>query len=65
MIIRYATKPDTNGNTFQLEIDTEKKRYYVGGYIFTGCPDFRVTKKEIRRFEAYLTQAGYTLAIRL
>lgn len=25
MIIRYATKPNTNGNTYQLEIDHEQK----------------------------------------
>lgn len=44
MILQFATKPDTNGNIYRLEINTEKKTYntdFIGGLI-------RVSRKELR-----------------
>ena len=34
MIIRYATKPNTNGNTYQAEIDHENKTIKYGYFVF-------------------------------
>lgn len=47
MIIRYATKPDTNGNTYQAEINHENKTIKYGYYVFCGAPDVKATKKQI------------------
>lgn len=47
MIIRYATKPNTNGNTYQVEIDNENKTIKYGYYVFCGLPDVKATKKQI------------------
>lgn len=47
MIIRYATKPNTNGNTYQLEIDNEQKTIKAGYFVFYGLPDVKATKKQI------------------
>lgn len=47
MIIRYATKPNTNGNTYQAEIDHEQKTIKAGYFVFCGLPDVKATKKQI------------------
>ncbi len=47
MIIRYATKPNTNGNTYQAEIDHENKTIKYGYFVFYGAPDVKATKKQI------------------
>ena len=47
MIIRYATKPNTNGNTYQAEIDNEEKTIKAGYFVFCGVPDVKATKKQI------------------
>ena len=47
MIIRYATKPNTNGNTYQLEIDNEQTTIKAGCFVFCGLPDVKATKKQI------------------
>ena len=47
MIIRYATKPNTNGNTYQSEIDNEEKTIKAGYFVFCGAPDVKATKKQI------------------
>lgn len=47
MIIRYATKPNTSGNTYQAEIDNENKTIKYGYYVFCGLPDVKATKKQI------------------
>lgn len=47
MIIRYATKPNTNGNTYQVEIDNENKTIKYGYFVFCGLPDVKATKKQI------------------
>lgn len=47
MIIRYATKPNTSGNTYQVEIDNEQKTIKAGYFVFCGLPDVKATKKQI------------------
>lgn len=47
MIVRYATKPNTNGNTYQAEIDNEQKTIKAGYFVFCGLPDVKATKKQI------------------
>lgn len=47
MIFRYATKPDTNGNIYQIEIDHENKTIKYGYFVFCGTPSVRATRKQI------------------
>ena len=47
MIIRYATNPNTNGNTYQAEIDNEHKTIKAGYFVFCGAPDVQASKKQI------------------
>lgn len=47
MIIRYATKPTTNGNIYQAEIDNGQKTIKAGYFVFFGLPDVKATKKQI------------------
>lgn len=47
MIIRYATKPNTSGNTYQAEIDHEQKTIKAGYFVFCGAPDVKASKEEI------------------
>lgn len=59
MKVRYATKHNTNGNSFQLEVDHASRTYSKGYFIFNGVPDFRVTMKEIFDMCENLENAGY------
>ena len=47
MIIRYATNPNTSGNTYQAEIDNEQKTIKAGCFVFCGLPYVKATKKQI------------------
>ena len=64
MIILYATKPDTNGNTYKLQIDTEKKQYTTepGGF-FHRSDAVTVTKKELRTLKENAIKEGYTTKV--
>ena len=52
MIIKISTKNDRNGNRYQLMIDTEKKTYKKGSYLFM-TPDIHTTKTDIKNFINY------------
>lgn len=47
MITRYATKPNKNGNSYQVEIDHDNKTIKAGHFVFCDLPDVRATKKQI------------------
>ncbi len=47
MILSFKTKPDINGNIYNIEINTDKKTYtcnFIGGEIIT-------TKQKIRELK--------------
>ena len=52
MVIKYKTKVNTNGNSYGLIIDTEKKQY-TKGYSLVNCSDFIVKKSDIDGFIKY------------
>lgn len=52
MIIKISTKCNASGNRYQLLIDTEKKTYKKGSYLFM-TPDIHTTKTDIRNFINY------------
>ena len=46
MIIRFSTKTNKNGWQYQLEIDTDKKQYQCGSYLFQTADVNQMTKKQ-------------------
>lgn len=59
MIIRISTKCNVNGNRYQLLVDTDKKTFSKGSYLFIHG-DITTTKKEINDFIKYvLLNEGY------
>lgn len=52
MVIKFKTKANTNGNTYGLVIDTDKKQY-VTGYGLVLAADFIVKKSDIDYFIKY------------
>ena len=65
MIIKFKTGVNTNGNSYGLIIDTDKKTFNHGcGLIISS--DFRVTKTDIREFIDFnLKNDGYTYDAKL
>lgn len=62
MIMTFKTKRDTNGNTYYLDIDTEKKTY-TADYNRYFAPDFTpivIGKRDRHRMMDYLDENGYT-----
>lgn len=59
MIIRYATKPNTNGNSYQVEIDNEQKTIKAGYFIFIGKGEIIATKKQLQAIIKEYEQNGY------
>lgn len=65
MILMIKTKPNTNGNTYGVKVDTENKRYEVG-YGLSEWADFRATKKQIDDWIYYnLEQSGFVKVERI
>lgn len=60
MIILYATKPDTNGNIYKLQLDTDKKTYTTqpGGF-FHRSDAVTVTKRELNRIRENAKAENY------
>ena len=59
MFINIKTKPNRNGNTYGVKVDTYNKTY-VSGYGLSEFADFHATKKEIDLFIKYnLDLAGF------
>lgn len=58
MIIRFSTKNDRNGNRYQLLVDTDKKTYKRGYYLFMSC-DIHTSKQDIQDFIKY-NLVGFT-----
>ena len=59
MIIRYKTKRDTNGNTYYLTVDTEKKTFCKDYNLWGKDGDITITKKDRRNITAQLEEEGY------
>lgn len=60
MIINYKTKKDTNGNTYNLIVDYDKKEFlHNTGY--TSYEDLTITstRKIIRELKALLLKENY------
>jgi hypothetical protein len=60
MTTLYATKPDTNGNTYFLRLDHERKEYaeQPAGF-FHRADAVTVTRRELRRIKADAIANGY------
>lgn len=57
----YATKPDRNGNTYKLVIDTERKLYAEENAGFFHRADaVTITRKKLRELKTAAISAGYT-----
>lgn len=64
MIIKYKTKPNKNGNSYGLIVDTDKKTFECGWGICSSW-DFKVTKGEIDQYIQYTLKIdGYHALIR-
>lgn len=60
MIILYATKPDTNGNTYKLKIDHTNKTFTTNpGGFFHRSDAVTVTKREYKTLRDEAIKAGY------
>ena len=65
MIIRFSTKTNKNGWQYQLEIDTDKKQYQCGSYLFQTADVNLMTKKQLEEIEEALLANDYTLIIKV
>lgn len=52
MVIKFKTKVNTNGNSYGLIVDTDKKQY-TKGFGLVNCADFIVKKSDIDGFIKY------------
>ena len=59
MKLRYATKTSKAGWQYQLEIDTNKKRFKRGYFLFFNA-DSQMTKKQLDEMVKSLIADGYT-----
>ena len=56
----YATKPDRNGNTYKLILDTDKKLYALENSGFFHRSDaVTITRKKMRELKTAAISAGY------
>ena len=58
MVKRYATKVNKYGWNYQLEIDTTKKNFKYGTFIF-GSYDVDMTKKQLDEIVNLLIELGF------
>ena len=66
MILKLKTKPNKNGNSWGLIIDTEKKQFQVGSGLCSFSWDLITTKREIDQLITYtLKPDGFTPLIKL
>lgn len=60
MIINYKTKQDTNGNTYNLAVNHEKKEFsQLYGRVNYSDLDIISTKKSIRQLKELLIKNDY------
>lgn len=60
MIINYKTKPNTNGNTFNLVVNHDKKEFSVlWGYVNFDDLTVISTKKTLRQLKELLIKNNY------
>lgn len=57
--MRYYTKPNINGNIYQVEIDISKKTIKAGYFIFIGKGEIIATKKQLQAIIKEYEQNGY------
>ena len=49
MLVKISTKPNRNGTSYQLEIDTDKKTFEDGLFIFTHPDITGLSQKQITK----------------
>ena len=59
MIIRFGSKPTSNGWRWQVEIDTEKKQYKHGAFLFHYADVNDLTKKQFNELLEALDNGGF------
>ena len=60
MIINYKTKRDTNGNTYNLTVNHNKKEFsQLYGWVSFANLDIVSTKKNTRQLKELLIKNGY------
>lgn len=65
MIITIGTKPNKNGNSTKVTIDTEEKRLYTGYSARITIDIHASSSKEIKELIKSLKQDGYRETIKL
>lgn len=59
MIIKFATKNNSNGWRHQLEIDTEQKQFKYGAFLFHYADVNNMTKKQLDEIVKTLIENDY------
>jgi len=59
MIIRFGSKPTSNGWRWQLEIDTDKKQYKHGQFLFHYADVNELTKRQFSEIIETLDNNGF------
>ena len=58
--LRFSTKVNANGNSFELLVDLENKTYQAGYFIFLASEsDVNISKKEIEKLISNLEESGF------
>lgn len=60
MIIRFATKTNTSGLQYQLEVDTAVKEFQYGSHLFVSADVHQLTKKQLEEIADTLIANNYT-----
>ena len=59
MIIRFSSNTNANGWRQQLEIDTDKKQYKFGAFLFHYADVNKMTKQQLQEIVTALNDNGY------
>ena len=59
MTIKFATKTNTNGWRYQLEIDTEQKQFKYGSHLFHSADVNDLKKKQLEEIVKHLIENDF------
>ena len=59
MKIKFASKTNSNGWRYQLEIDIENKQFKYGSHLFHSADVSSMTKKQLDELSAALIVQGF------
>ncbi len=62
MIIRFATKTNTSGLQYQLEVDTANMEFRYGSHLFVSADVHQLTKMQLDEIADTLTANDYKRA---